>query len=78
MMDIFDVKRQFYDDFSAADFFTAAEAAIEPAQTIIKNIWYIHGNRRAKNKKLILGHAPESEFERKYRPFSFTGGLSLL
>jgi len=115
MMDIFDVKDQFDDDFSAADFFTAAEAAIEPAQTIMrelqkqfkewvttlkisnsakplidilsnkskfinfnytefleaiygiprKNIWYIHGDRRDKNKKLVLGHAPESEFQRK-------------
>jgi hypothetical protein len=115
MMDIFDVKDQFDDDFSAADFFAAAEVAIEPAQTIMrelqsqfkewistlkrsnsakplidilsnkskfinfnytefletiygiprKNIWYIHGDRRDKNKELILGHAPESEFERK-------------
>jgi len=115
MMDIFDVKDQFDDDFSAADFFMAAEAAIGPAQTIMrelpgefrkwvstlkisnsekpladilnnepkfitfnytefletiygiprKNIWYIHGDRREKNKKLILGHAPESEFHGK-------------
>jgi transcriptional regulator with XRE-family HTH domain len=113
MMDIFDVKDQFDDDFSAADFFVAAEAAIEPAQTIMrelqrqfkewvstlersnsakplidilsnkskfinfnytefletiyeiskKNIWYIHGDRRDKNTELILGHAPEAQFE---------------
>lgn len=28
-----------------------------------KNIWYIHGDRRDKNKELILGHASELEFE---------------
>jgi len=126
MMDIFDVKDQFDDDFSAADFFAAAEAAIEPAQTIVrelqkqfkewistlkisnsakplvdilsneskfinfnytefletiygiprKNIWYIHGDRRDKNKKLILGHVPESEFHRKDNTGKFGGKSS--
>jgi hypothetical protein len=115
MVDIYDVKPQFDEDSLAANFFMAAEAAIGPAQTIMrelpgefkdwastlkkfnsakpladilsneskfinfnytefletiygipkKNIWYIHGDRRDKNKELILGHAPESEFERK-------------
>lgn len=37
-MDIFDVKDQFDDDFSAADFFMAAETATGPAQTIIREL----------------------------------------
>ncbi len=113
-MDSLDVKDQYDDDFSATDFFMAAEAAIGPAQTIMKelqkqfrkwvftlktsnstkpledilskqfrfinfnytefletiygitkkNIWYIHGDRRDKNKELILGHVPEAEFKK--------------
>lgn len=112
-MDIFDVKDQYDEDFSAADFFMAAETAMAPAQIIIRelpkrfrkwictlnptstgkplnrlinnqstyitfnytefleaiygvpknNIWYIHGDRRDKNKELILGHASGLEFE---------------
>jgi len=38
MMDVFDVKEQDDDDFSAADFFMAAEAAIGPAQTIMREL----------------------------------------
>ena len=38
MMDIFDVKEQYDDDFSAAEFFMAAEAAIGPAQTIMSEL----------------------------------------
>ncbi|CAM3287049.1 AbiH family protein [Filibacter tadaridae] len=106
-MDIFDVKEQHDDDFSAADFFMAAEAAMSPTQVIMrelpkrfrkwidtlkptvsnkpleqiintqsmfinfnytefleiiyripkKNIFYIHAERRDKNKELILGHS---------------------
>jgi hypothetical protein len=113
MVDIYDVKPQFDEDSLAANFFMAAEAAIGPAQTIMrelpgefkdwastlkisnsakpladilsneskfinfnytefletiygipkKNIWYIHGDRRDKNTELILGHAPEAQFE---------------
>lgn len=37
-MDTFDVKDQFDDDFSAADFFLAAETATGPAQTIIREL----------------------------------------
>ena len=37
-MDILDVKDQFDDDFSAADFFMAAETATGPAQTIIREL----------------------------------------
>lgn len=37
-MDIFDVKDQFDDDFSAADFFMAAETATGPAQTIMREL----------------------------------------
>lgn len=37
-MDIFDVKDEFDDDFSAADFFMAAETATGPAQTIIREL----------------------------------------
>lgn len=106
-MDIFDVKEQHDDDFSAADFFMASEAAMAPTYTIMEelpkqfrkwivtlkptisntplkqlintaarfinfnytefletiygvskqNIFYIHGERRDKNKELILGHS---------------------
>lgn len=38
MMDIFDVQEQDNDDFSAADFFMAAEAAIAPAQIIMREL----------------------------------------
>ena len=125
-MDIFDVKDQYDDDFSAADFFMAAEATIGPAKSIMrelqkqfrkwlstlktsnsakpladilsnkskfinfnytefletiygiakKNIWYIHGDRRDKNKKLILGHAPEAEFQRKDNAGKFDRNFS--
>ena len=37
-MDIFGVKDQFDDDFSAADFFMAAETATGPAQTITREL----------------------------------------
>lgn len=37
-MDIFDVKDQFDNDFSAADFFMVAETATGPAQTIIREL----------------------------------------
>lgn len=37
-MDTFDVKDQFDDDFSAADFFMAAETAMAPAQTIMREL----------------------------------------
>jgi len=37
-MDTFDVKDEYDDDFSAADFFMAAETAIAPAQTIIREL----------------------------------------
>lgn len=38
MMDIFDVKEQYDNNFSAAEFFIAAEAAIGPAQTIMSEL----------------------------------------
>lgn len=110
-MEWFDVKEQHEDDFSAADFFMAAEAAMQPTHIIMRelprrfrkwintlepavshrpfrniistqarfinfnytefletlysvpnrNIFYIHGDRRDKNKELILGHSGSSD-----------------
>ena len=37
-MDIFDVKEQYDDDFSAADFFMASEAAMAPTYTIMEEL----------------------------------------
>ena len=106
-MDIFGVKEQHDDGFSAADFFMAAEAAMSPTEIIMRelprrfrkwidtlmptvsnkplermintqsmfinfnytefletiygvskrNVLYIHGERRDKNKELISGHS---------------------
>lgn len=120
-MDIFDVKEQHDDDFSAADFFMAAEAATSPAETIMRglperfrkwivtleptisntplkriintramfinfnytefletiygvpkrNIFYIHGERRDKNKELILGHSDMDNHEIDLNPSDF-------
>ncbi|MDD3394288.1 MAG: AbiH family protein [Anaerotignum sp.] len=116
MMDILGVLDEDDADFSAANYFIAAEMAIEPLGTIERelpikfkswintlkvsetfkplttllnnesyflnfnytefletlydvkkeNVLYIHGDRRVKNKNLILGHAPGAEFDPLY------------
>lgn len=120
-MDIFDVKEQHDDDFSAADFFMAAETAMAPTHVIMnelpkrfrkwivtlkptisntplkriintkamfinfnytefletiyevpkRNIFYIHGERRDKNKELILGHSDMDNHEIDLDPNDF-------
>lgn len=120
-MDIFDVKEQHDDDFSAADFFMAEEAAMSPTYTIMdelpknfrkwvaslkptnsntplkqvintkakfinfnytefletiyevpkRSIFYIHGERRDKNKELILGHSDIDNHEINLDPSNF-------